>query len=296
MSVTHFKPTFWSKVLLGSLQKQLVFGSDMVINRDFEGEIANAGDSVNVTSIADPIVSTYTPNGTINYESPNDSGQTILIDQAKYFAVKVDDVDAAQAAGNMLTFMQGRGAYKVADTADQFIAGFYTSAAPANAVGSSASPKTPGVFTTANPADFYTQVIIPLGVKLDQANVPDDDGGRYIVLPPWAIGLLAMTGAFVNYPNTAGGTPQVMQNGFTGRIGNFNVLKSNNTVNYSGSNWAIQAGHKSAITFADQIVKTEALRLQTTFADAVRALHVYGAKVIRPEALAVAYVTRPAGI
>jgi len=51
-----------------------------------------------------------------------------------------------------------------------------------------------------------------------------------------------------------------------------------------------------AITFADQIVKTEALRLQTTFADAVRALHVYGGKVVRPEALAVAYVTRPNGI
>jgi hypothetical protein len=295
VSVTHFKPTFWSKVLLGSLQKDLVFGSPYVINHDYEGEISGMGDSVNVTSIADPTVSSYSPNGTINYESPNDSGQTILIDQAKYFAVKVDDVDAAQAAGNMLRFMQGRGAYKVADTADQFIAGFYTSAAPTNAVGTSGAPKTPGVFSTANPADFYTQVIIPIGVKLDEANVPDD-GNRYIVLPAWGVGLLAMTGAFVNFPNSAGGVPQVMANGFVGKIGRLNVLMSNNTVKYSGSNYAIQAGHNSAITFADQIVKTEALRLQTTFADAVRALHVYGAKVIRPEALAVAFVTRPAGI
>lgn len=295
MSVTHFKPTFWSKVLLGSLTKQLVFGSDMVVNRDYEGEISNAGDSVNITSIADPTVSNYTPNATLTYETPNDAGQTLIIDQAKYFAIKVDDVDAAQAAGNMLNFMQGRGGYKVADATDQFIAGLYTSAAPGNAVGSSGSPKTPGVFSTANPADFYTQVILPLGVKLDQANVPDD-GGRYAVLPPWAIALLAMTGAFVQFPNSAGGTPEVMSNGFAGKIGGFNIMKSNNAVNYSGSNWAIQAGHNSAITFADQIVKTEALRLQTTFADAVRALHVYGAKVIRPEALAVAYVTRPAGI
>lgn len=295
MSVTHFKPTLWSKVLLGSLQKQLVFGSPLVINHDYEGEINGMGDSVNVTSIADPTVSSYSPNGTINYESPNDAGQTILIDQAKYFAVKVDDVDAAQAAGNMLKFMQGRGAYKVADVADQFIAGFYTSASPTNNVGSSGSPKTPGVFSTTNPADFYTQVILPLGVKLDEANVPDD-GGRYVVLPPWGVGLLAMTGAFLNFPNSSGGVPAVMANGFMGKVGRFNVLMSNNTVKYSGSNYAIQAGHNSAITFADQIVKTEALRLQTTFADAVRALHVYGAKVIRPEALAVAYVTRPAGI
>lgn len=295
MSVTHFKPTFWSKVLLGSLEKQFVFASPMVCNRDYEGEITNAGDSVNITSIADPTVSDYTPNGTINYESPQDAGQTLLVDQAKYFAVKIDDVDAAQAAGNMLTFMQGRGAYKTADATDQFVAGMYTSAAPANNIGTSGAPKTPGVYTVANPADFYTQVILPLGVQLDQADVPDD-GNRYIILPPWAIGLLEQTGAFINFPNSAGGPPMVMANGWAGNCGRFRVMKSNNVVNYSGSNWAIQSGHPAAITFADQVVKTEALRLQTTFADAVRALHVYGAKVVRPEALAIAYVTRPAGI
>ena len=51
-----------------------------------------------------------------------------------------------------------------------------------------------------------------------------------------------------------------------------------------------------AITFAEQIVQTEALRLQTTFADAVRGLHVYGAKLVRPDHIAVAGVIRPAGI
>lgn len=295
MSVTHFKPTFWSKVLLGSLEKKFVFASDMVCNSDYEGEITGAGDSVNITSIADPTISDYSPNGTINYESPQDSGQTLLIDQAKYFAVKVDDVDAAQAAGNMLTFMQGRGAYKTADATDQFIAGLYTGASPTNAVGSSGSPKTPGVYSTTNPADFYTQVILPLGVKLDEADVPDD-GSRYVILSPWQIGLLEQTGAFINFPNAAGGPPLVMANGWVGNVGRFKVLKSNNTVNYSGSNWIVQAGHPAAITRANQIVKTEALRLQTTFADAVRALHVYGGKVVRPEALAIAYVTRPAGI
>lgn len=295
MSVTHFKPTFWSKVLLGSLQKELIFASDLVVNHDYEGEITGAGDSVNITSIADPTVSNYTPNGTINYETPNDAGQTLIVDQAKYFAVKIDDVDAAQAAGNMLTFMQGRGAYKVADATDQFVAGLYTSAAPANAIGSSGAPKTPAVYSTTNPADFYTQVVLPLGVKLTQSNVPRDNR-RYIIVPPWAEGLIAESQGFIAFANSSGGMGEVMANGMIGRIGGFNVLVSNNAVNYSGSNWIIQAGHPTAITFANQIVKTEALRLQTTFADAVRALHVYGAKVIRPEALAIGYVTRPAGI
>lgn len=295
MTVAHFKPTFWSKVLFGSLEKELVFASDMVCNRDYEGEITQAGDSVNITSIADPTVSNYSPNGTINYETPNDAGQTLLVDQAKYFAVKVDDVDAAQAAGNMLNFMENKAGYKVADATDQFLAGLYTSVAPANTVGTSGAPKTPAVYATTTPADFYTQVILPLGVKLTQQNVPRD-GRRYILVPPWAEALLAETQAFVQYGNTAGGMGEVMSNGLIGRVGGFNVLVSNNAVNYSGSNWIIQAGHPSAITFANQIIKTEALRLQTTFADAVRGLHVYGAKVIAPERFAVAYVTRPAGI
>ncbi|QOR55777.1 MAG: hypothetical protein YHS30scaffold324_9 [Catenulispora phage 69_17] len=295
MTVAHFKPTYWSKVLFGSLEKQLVFGSEYVVNHDYEGEITGAGDSVNITSIADPTVSDYSPNGTITYETPNDTGQTVLIDQAKYFAVSVDDVDAAQAAGNMLNFMENKAGYKVSDAADQFVAGLYTSAAPANSIGSSGSPKTPAVFSTTTPADFYTQVVLPLGVKLTEANVPND-GRRYIIVPPWAEGLITETAAFVQYPNSSGGAGEVMANGFMGRLGKFNVLVSNNAVNYSGSNWIIQAGHPSAITFANQIVKTEALRLQTKFADAVRGLHVYGAKVIAPERLAVAYVTRPAGI
>jgi hypothetical protein len=283
VSVTHFKPTFWSKVLLGSLEKKFIFASEMVCNREYEGEISGSGDSVTITSIADPTVSDYSPNGTLSYESPQDSGQTMLVDQAKYFAVKVDDVDAAQAAGNMLKFMQGRGAYKTADVTDQFVAGLYTGASPANAVGSSGSPKTPGVYSTTTPADFYTQVVLPLGVKLTEANVPND-GRRYIIVPPWAEGLITETAAFVQYPNSSGGAGEVMANGFMGRLGKFNVLVSNNAVNYSGSNWIIQAGHPSAITFANQIVKTEALRLQTKFADAVRGLHVYGAKVMRPGA------------
>lgn len=295
MTVAHFKPTYWSKVLLGSLEKQLVFGSEYVVNHDYEGEITQAGDSVNITSIADPTVSDYVPNSTISYETPNDTGQTLIADQAKYFAVAVDDVDKAQAAGNMLNFMENKAGYKVGDAADQFVAGLYTSAAPANAVGTSGAPKTPAVYSTANPADFYTQVIIPLGVKLTEANVPND-GRRYIVVPPWAEGLISETAAFIAYPNSSGGPGDVMANGYMGRIGKFHILVSNNAVNYSGSNWIIQAGHPSAITFANQIVETEALRLQTRFADAVRGLHVYGAKVIAPERLAVAYVTRPAGI
>lgn len=301
MSVLHFKPELWSKILLGALQKKLVFAGPMVVNRDYEGEISGPGDTVHITSLSDPTISNYTPNSTLNYQVLTDAGQTLQIDQAKSWSVQIDDVDRRQAMGDMQTWTEGRAAYRIADIADQFIASQYTGLAAANALGSSASPLTPGLYNPSTaPADFYVKVVLPLKVLLGQQNVPDD-GNRYLIVPPWARGLIEQTQAFIAFPGAGGDAGQVMQAGFFGKIGGFNLMESNNAVQTVAGGpgtgvWAIQAGHRDAITYAEQIVQTEALRAQATFADLVRGLHVYGAKVIRPEALAVAYTLRPTGI
>ena len=52
------------------------------------------------------------------------------------------------------------------------------------------------------------------------------------------------------------------------------------------ASWAVQAGHPSAIAYAEQIVKVETYRPDDSFSDAVKGLHVYGAKLIRPDAIA----------
>jgi hypothetical protein len=303
MSVLHFKPELWSKILLGALEKNLVFGGPMVVNRDYEGEISGPGDTVHITSLADPTISSYTPNSTLTYQTIVDAGQSLQIDQAKSWSVSVDDVDRRQAMGDMQTWMEGRAAYRVADTSDQFLAALYTGAASANVLASTSSPLTPGTFTTSAPADFYTKVVLPLKVVLGQQNVPDD-GNRYLIVPPWGRALIEQTQAFIAFPGNNGGPGDVMQNGYFGKISGFNLMESNNAVNANpsyntgGANgvYVIQAGHNMAITYAEQIVQTEALRAQATFADLVRGLHVYGAKVVRPEALAVAYTARPPGI
>lgn len=301
MSILHFKPEIWSKILLAALQKSLVFGGPMVVNRDYEGEIAGPGDTVHITSIGDPTISNYSPNATITYQQLTDAGQSLIVDQAKYFAFQVDDVDKRQAAGDMQTFIESRAAYRVADTADQFLAGLYTGLAAGNSLGSTGSPITPALYNpTTSPADFYLKVVIPLQVQLDQQNVPDD-GDRYLIVPPWGRGLITQTQAFIAFPGNNGTAGDVMQRGFIGKLDGFNVMWSNNTVQAvpGGAGTRvdfIQAGHAMALSYAEQIVQTEALRLQSTFADAVRGLHVYGAKVIRPEAIAGAYVLRPVGI
>lgn len=310
MAVLNFKPSVWSKVILAAEKKALVFGSPGVVNNDYEGEISGPGTTVHITQFGDPIISAYAPNETIFYQELDDAGMELLIDQRYYFAFSIDDVDRRQAAGDMQAYLEDRAAYKLADTVDTYLAGLYTNVALQNIVGQAAgSPSTtagneitPALFSSATsaPADFYTKVVIPLKVLLDQSYVPQNN--RYLVIPPWAEGLLSQTLAFVSVTDMRGEASDVFTNGKIGRVAGFDVYISNNSVNYdptANSNqggWIVQAGHPMAITFAEQIVQTEALRLQTTFSDAVRGLHVYGAKLVRPDHIAVAGVQRPTGI
>lgn len=301
MSTFNFKPAIWSKLILAALQKALVYGGPAIVNDDYEGEISGPGDSVHITQFGDPTVNTYTPGGTITYQPLVDAGLTMLIDQAKYFAFEIDDVDRRQAAGDMQTYLEGRAAYQIANVADQFIAGLYTGAAAANVLGTTGAPLTPQPYggSTSHPADAYVLVTEPLKVIMDQNNVPED--GRYLVAPPWFCSLLAQIEAFIKMTDAQGNPNPVMQRGFVGSISGFNVFKSNNNPQPvaggagTGVN-AIQCGHPMGISYGEQITQTEALRLQTTIGDGVRGLHVYGAKMTRPDVIGVAYVLRPSGI
>lgn len=294
ISVLAFKPEIWSRVILAALQKNLVFGGPGIVNNDYEGEISGPGNVVHITQFGDPVVTSYTPNSTLTYQTINDAGLDLNIDQAYSFSFSVDDVDRRQAAGDMQSYLEERASYKLADTADNYIAGLYTGVSQNNQVGTSGSPVTPALYSSTTPADFYQKVLLPLKVQLSQANIPM--AGRYVVVPPWAEGLLEQTQAFIAITDMQGQPSEVFQTGMIGRAAGFDIYVSNNCVNYSGSNWVVQAGHPMAITYAEQIVQTEALRLQSTFADGVRGLHVFGAKLVRPDAIAVAYVTRPSGI
>ena len=104
MSVLAFKPEIWSKVILAALQKNLVYGGPGVVNNDYEGEISGPGNVVHITQFGDPTITAYTPNSTISYQTLNDAGLDLNIDQSYSFAFSVDDVDRLQAAGDMQSY------------------------------------------------------------------------------------------------------------------------------------------------------------------------------------------------
>lgn len=278
MAITNFKPQIWSARLLVAWRKALVYGGPMVVNRDYEGAISEAGDVVKITSISDPTISDYVPNSTvITPEELTDAQRNLVIDQSKYWAFKVDDVDKRQAKGNVMPEAMSRAAYKLADTADQYVAGLYTGVAAANNLGTISVP-------TGTPTAAYDEVLIPLKVALDEADVPKQ--GRYCVVPSWFEGRLLRDDRFIRAD--ASGTTEGLRNGMAGRAAGFTIMVSNNVPNPAGDDYVIQAGVNAAISFAEQINKTEAYRPESSFSDAVKGLALYGAKLVRPDGIAVA--------
>jgi N4-gp56 family major capsid protein len=283
MAITRFRPEIWSAALLVALQKQLVYAGPGIVNRDYEGEISQAGDTVRITSISDPTIGTYSPNVTaVTPEELTDAQRTLVVDQAKYFSFFVDDVDARQAKGNVMPTAMERAAYKLADVIDQYVASLYTGVAAANTVGSVGSPI--DTFTTVT--DAYDKILVPLRTALAKANVPK--AGRFVVVSPELVGSLLKDARFIKV-NEAG-TSEGLRNGIVGRAAGFDILESNNTPVPSGDTQVIIAGTSSAISFADQINKTEAYRPEAKFADAVKGLALYGAKLVRPDNLAIAFI------
>lgn len=280
MALNNFIPTIWSARLLASLDKALVYAQSSVVNRDYEGEIASMGDAVKINSVGDVTISTYTKNADINApEELTDAQQQLVITEGKYFNFAVDDVDKVQTKPSVMEEAMRRSGYGLADKADQFVAAKYADVPTANMIGDDSTPKVP----TANTAgtSFY-EYLVDLGVILSENNIPMT--GRFCVIPPWCHGLLQKDERFVKVGNLPAETR--LLNGIIGRAAGFDLYESNNVPNTSGAKYKIIAGHPMACSFAQQILKMEAFRPERRFSDAVKGLHVYGAKLVRPYAWA----------
>lgn len=274
MAVTTFIPELWNARLLYALEKAHV--ATNLVNRNYEGEISNHGDTVHINTIGAITVKSYTKNTDIDApETLTTTDQTLVIDQAKYFNFQVDDVDKVQAAGELVDTAMGRAAYALADVSDAYLLGVIAAGAAAgNTIGSAAAP-------VALTASTVYENIVKLKTKLDKANVPNT--GRTIVVPPDVHSLLLLDDRFAKSTATAG--QEALINGLVGRIAGFDVYMSNNVKTGTGTDtgktpyFEITAQITDATTYAEQIIKTEAYRMESRFADAVKGLHVYGAKV-----------------
>lgn len=289
MAIDHFIPEVWNARLLTSLETNLVYGGPGVVNRDYEGDIANAGDTVRITSVSDPEIKDYVEGVTVITPEPLTTAQrSLVITESKMFAFSVDDVNKRQALGGVMAEGMRRAAYRLRDTADKFLAAKFVG-------GVQADNLIPATFVTAdgdardgsdvlitNQVSAY-EGLVRLAQKLDEADIPDS--GRWAVIPSWYHSLLLLDTRFTDA--SAAGQPSAAINGMVGTVAGMSLARSNNAPIISGDDTAVIAGTSAALSYAEQINMTEAYRPESSFADAVKGLHVYGAKLVRPDHVAV---------
>lgn len=275
MSVSNFIPKLWSARLLDHLDNAHIVAN--LVNRDYEGEITGCGDTVNICQLGAITVKDYTNSTDIEEPEELSTVQKVLnIDQQKYFNFQIDDVDKAQAKGDLMDSAMQRSAYALADETEKAIL---------KAMDTEGQKVVPSA--TLDETNVYKE-ILGLKVKMDKANASTN--GRYLIVSPDVHGMLLLDSRFTG---TGGANAENnLSNGFVGRVLGFDVYLSNNLTALTNGNGAI-AGVQEAVTFAEQIVHTEAYRMEKRFADAVKGLNVFGVKVVIPEALFLLKSTTP---
>lgn len=282
MSVTGFIPKIWSASILRGFERVSVFAS--VLSREFSGEIRNVGDTVKVPMVGAVSVRDYQKRVPITYDDISGSTLDITVDQAKYFGLRVEDIEAHQSAPDFLDGATKNAAYALRDTVDKYSAEILASGAATKLYED--SPFILSLPTTKNNDDVNISLFTELAKELDQLNVPRAD--RFCIIHPALVEALSLSVIKSGQPNE---TP--ISEGFIFRCAGFNILMSNNLPTDTDENTTIIAGTRSAATHIMQIEKMETLRDPEQFGDLIRGLAVYTSKVLLPQGIVTAQVAKP---
>lgn len=270
MPYDNFVPEIWSQTILKSFNKNSVIAG--LVNRDYEGEIKKSGDVVHIRSYGSVTVRDYTRGSAITYETLTDPKQMLTINQQKYFAFRVDDLDMAQADIPVIEGYTQQAAIAVRDVVDAYLYQHYLEIPVSNIIG--------GASTTIaiTKTNIYDNITL-MAEALDAQNVPQED--RVLIVNPRFKRLLLQSDAFTR---ATGMGDQAIQNGYLGNVAGFKIYVSTNVPTLAGGVVPILAFQKDFITLASQVSNVENVRPTDMFANAVRGLYLFGSKAVRPEA------------
>jgi P22 coat protein - gene protein 5 len=237
------------------------------LNRQYEGELA-AGNTVKITGITTPSVQNYATTRTLTIDALSDSTQSLVIDKEEAISFKVDDVDRVQAAGSFEPVTADAGAALMENAESTVIAAM-------KANGTSAGT---AAITT---SDLAFAAMGKIRTALTKAKVPST--GRYLAVSPEFAELLLSSGSKLTSVDQAGSDGE-LRNGVLGRLLGFTVIEHPLLTHTSNRPCAI-GYHGPSMAYVGQIDKVESGRMELAFADYIRALNVYGTKVLRATAV-----------
>ena len=296
---SYFLPSVYSRKVLNFFRKASVV--EAITNTDYAGEISAYGDSVNI--IKEPVISVYdyTRGSDVTQTKLTDEETSLVVDSAKAFKFIVDDIETKMSHVNFKEVASSSAAYALRDSFDAAVLATMfsgvSSSSPDHVLGSdSATDLAAGTFDGTGNLDmgFASGEHDPIDIMarmarlLDEQNVPEE--GRWFVAGPDFYEVLGQASSKLLSVDFNAGQGSI-RNGLvsSGKLRGFDMYKSNNIAATTNAAGKCLAGHISSTATAQTIVSTEVLRDPSSFGDIVRGLHVYGAKVLRGEALVSAF-------
>ncbi len=287
----NFIPEIWSGKLIENFYDATVLSA--ISNTDYEGEIRQMGDTVNIRTTPEITIKTYVKGQTLAVENPDKAKMQLVIDKGEYFACVEDDVDQVQSDIALMDQWSKDASERMKIKIDQRVLTDMLTDVSASNKGQTAGAisgnidlgvaGTPEALTKSNVIDL----LINMGTVLDEANSPEQD--RFVIIPAKMAGLIKQSD--LKDASITGDGSSPLRNGRLGMIDRFTVYVSHNLKKTSGGEFSVIGGHKMGFTFASQMTNMETIRSETTFGNIIRGLQVYGYKVTKPEALATAIVT-----
>ena len=263
MAITNFIPTIWSETLYSELNKNFVAVNHC--NRDFEGEIKSKGSVVNICGIGDINIKDYTANTDMtNPQELEDSVTKLEINRAKFFNFQIDDINKAQASPKLMEAAMQKAAEAIANEADKYVFSLYNDAG------------TKLNYSLSN-SDTLFSTILAAREALYENNV-GDNAEIFFEVSPKVASLILRDKTFGSAFNT-----NALETGYLGSVFGCKIFVCNNISVTNNKLHHCIIRTKRAISFADQLSEVEAYRPEKRFADAVKGLHLYGAKVVYPK-------------
>ncbi len=268
-TVTNFQQTIWSKAILRSLKTitSLRNHCDFMYEKD-----SKDAKEVKILSVNRPSIHRYVPGTALERESAQDSSQILKLDQFFYYNFEIEDIVEAQSVPGLLESLCDEAAIGLSEEGDKYVAEIVKLAVDNGEVYATEEIS----LTKSNAVESVEKGF----VKLYENNCKVNDTFYLEVVPStFSIYRQSLTELSTN-------NPEILKKGAVGKINNAfvcieNLLPSSETANYN-----ILRTSK-AVAFAEQINKVEKYRPQDSFTDAVKALYVFGAKIVRPKEICV---------
>jgi hypothetical protein len=296
---SFFLPSIYSKKVLNFFRKASVV--EAITNTDYAGEISAYGDSVKIIKEPTITVYDYTRGSDTTSTKLTDQEITLVVDSAKAFKFIVDDIETNMSHVNFKEVASSSAAYSLKDSYDAAVLSTMFSgvsaSGPDHVIGADAAAGTGGVAETTASVDLgVASEVDPLDLMarmarlLDDQSVPEEN--RWFVASPDFYEELSQSASKLLSVDYNAGQGSI-RNGLvsSGKLRGFDMYKSNNVPSVSTATGQCLGGHMSSTATANTILSTEVIRDPSSFGDIVRGLHVYGAKVLRDDAMVKAIYT-----